>query len=178
VVRLEKNLASVLNQLNYFIKQMALTKITSEETFKFEAVTKYEISKEDLIDLLITAGQGIYYWGEIYVNFRPNKAYKKGFLQLEREGGIIINKNNFHYDSEIFCLDYQCFEVETPDIIATKSIRDFVDTIKLIIETPNIKGSLRNSLVDAIASKDFGILDASNMDYIMQKCIFGSCVYG
>ena len=40
---------------------MTLTKTTPEETFKFEAVTKYEISKEDLINLLITVGQGSSY---------------------------------------------------------------------------------------------------------------------
>ena len=155
---------------------MTLTRTTPEETFKFEAVTKYEISKEDLIDLLITAGQGIYYWGEIYVNFRPNKAYKKGFLQLEREGGIYINTNKFNLDSKIFCLDKgDDTEIE---IIDTKTVKDFINTIKSIIENINTQKQFKSNLIEALSTSDFGLLDASDLDYIMQKCIFGSCVYG
>lgn len=149
------------------------------ETFKFSAVTNYEITNKDLIDLLITAGQGISYWGEVYVNFEPNKPYEQGYLKIEREGGIYINTNNLNYQSGLFCLDYNCFETdEKPEIINTKSIKDFIDTIKLIIENPNTKGSLRNSIIDSLASKEYGYLDAADMDYIMQKTIFGECVYG
>ena len=50
--------------------------------------------------------------------------------------------------------------------------------IKLIIEHPNTKASLKNSIIDSLASKDYGYLDALDMDYIMQKCIFGQLVYG
>ena len=155
---------------------MTLTKTTPEETFKFEAVTKYEISKKDLIDLLITAGQGIYYWGEIYVNFRPNKAYKKGFLKIEREGGIYINTNKLNLDSKIFCLDKgDDTEIE---IIDTKTVEDFINTIKFIIENINTQKQFKSNLIEALSTSDFGLLDASDLDYIMQKCIFGSCVYG
>ena len=160
---------------------MTLTKTTSEETFKFEAVTKYEISKEDLIDLLITTGQGVSYWGQVYVNFEPNKPYEQGYLKIQRQGGIYINTNNLTLESKLFCLDYQCYEIEDKseiEIIKDKTIKDFINTIKLIIESPNIKGSLRNSIIDSLANKEYGYLDAADMDYIMQKCIFGSCVYG
>ena len=158
---------------------MTTTKTKPEETFKFSAITNYEISSEDLIDLLITAGQGISYWGEVYVNFEPNKPYTKGYLKIEREGGIYINTNNLNYHSGLFCLDYNCFEDdEKPEVINTKSIKDFIDTIKNIIEDSKTNTSLRNSIIDSLASKDYGYLDASDMDYIMQKCIFGSCVYG
>ena len=154
------------------------TTTTKAEIFKFSAITNYEISKEDLIDLLITAGQGISYWGQVYVNFEPNKQYEQGYLKIEREGGIYINTNKLDYQSGLFCLDYNCFETdEKPEIINTKSIKDFIDTIKLIIESPNTKGSLKNSIIDSLASKDYGYLDASDMDYIMQKTIFGKCVY-
>jgi len=149
------------------------------ETFKFTASTNYEITNKDLIDLLITAGQGISYWGQVYVNFEPNKPYEQGYLKIEREGGIYINTNNLNYSSGLYCLDYNCFEDdEKPEIINTKSIKDFIDTLKNIIENPNTKGSLRNSIIDSLASKEYGYLDAADMDYIMQKCIFGSCVYG
>ena len=158
---------------------MTTTKTKPEETFKFSAITNYEISSEDLIDLLITAGQGISYWGEVYVNFEPNKPYTKGYLKIEREGGIYINTNKLNYHSGLFCLDYNCFEDdEKPEVINTKSIKDFIDTIKNIIEDSKTNTSLRNSIIDSLASKDYGYLDASDMDYIMQKCIFGSCVYG
>ena len=157
--------------------------ITAPEvtTFKFSAVTNYEINKEDLINLLITAGQGISYWGEVYVNFKPNKPYEQGYLKIEREGGIYININNLNLDSKLFCLDYQCYEIEDKseiEIIKDKTIKDFINTIKLIIENSNTKGSLRNSIIDSLASKEYGYLDAADMDYIMQKTIFGSCVYG
>jgi len=150
-------------------------------TFKFSAVTNYEINKEDLINLLITAGQGISYWGEVYVNFEPNKPYEQGYLKIEREGGIYININNLNLESKLFCLDYQCYEIEDKseiEIIKDKTIKDFINSIKLIIESPNTKGSLKNSIIDSLASKEYGYLDALDMDYIMQKTIFGSCVYG
>ena len=155
--------------------------ITAPEvtTFKFSAVTNYEISKEDLINLLITSGQGISYWGQVYVNFEPNKPYTKGYLKIEREGGIYINTNNLNYSSGLFCLDYNCFETdEKPEIINTKSIKDFIDTFKNCLENPNINSELKTNIMEALSNKDYGCLDAADMDYIMQKCIFGSCVYG
>jgi len=154
------------------------TTTTKAEVFKFSANTNYEISKEDLIDLLITAGQGISYWGEVYVNFEPNKPYTKGYLKIEREGGIYINTNNLDYQSGLFCLDYNCFETdEKPEIINTKSIKDFIDTFKNCLENPNINSELKINIMEALANKDYGNLDASDMDYIMQKTIFGKCVY-
>ena len=59
-----------------------------EKIFSFSAVTNYQIKEENLIDLLITAGQGISYWGQVYVNFEPNKPYEQGFLKIERGGNI------------------------------------------------------------------------------------------
>ena len=76
-----------------------------EKTFSFSATSNYSIKDKDLIDLFITVGQGITYWGEAYINFRPNKAYETGFLKIEREGGLYINTNKFDLDSKIFCLD-------------------------------------------------------------------------
>ena len=152
-----------------------------EKIFSFSATTNYQISEEDLISLLITAGQGISYWGQIYVNFEPNKPYEKGVLKIEREGGIYINVNNLNLDSNLFCLDYQCYEIEDKseiEIHKDKTIKDFINTIKSIIEHPNTKASLKNSIIDSLASKDYGYLDALDMDYIMQKCIFGELVYG
>ena len=64
------------------------------------------------------------------------------------------------------------------EIIDTKTIKDFINTIKSIIEDPNIKGELKTNLIEAWATKDFSLLDAGDCDYIFQKCIFGSCVYG
>ena len=82
------------------------------ETFKFSAVTNYEINKEDLINLLITAGQGCSYWGKILVNFEPNKAYTKGYLQLEQEGCIAINTTDLNIDSKFYVEDMQCYEFD------------------------------------------------------------------
>ena len=147
-----------------------------ENIFSFSCNSNYQIKDKDLIDLFITVGQGITYWGEAYINFRPNKAYEKGFLKIEREGGIFININNFDLDSKIFCIDKgDDSEIE---IIDTKTIRDFINTIKSIIESPNTNGELKSNLIEALATSDFGLLDASDMDYIFQSCIFGSCVYG
>ena len=146
------------------------------KTFSFSASSIYEIKDTDLIDLFITVGQGITYWGEAYINFRPNKAYEKGFLKIEREGGIYINTNKFDLDSIIFCVD-RCDDTEI-EIIDTKTVRDFINTIKSIIEAPNIKGEFKTNLIEALATQDFSLLDAGDCDYIFQKCIFGSCVYG
>ena len=159
------------------IKQLT----TKNKDFTFSCNSIYLIKEKDLIDLLITAGQGISYWGEVYVNFEPNKAYEKGFLKIEREGGMYINTNNLNLESKLFCLDYQCYEIESKEeieIVKDKTIEDFINTIKLIIENPNTRGELKVRIIEALASADFGILDASDLDYIMQKCIFGSCVYG
>ena len=146
------------------------------KTFSFSASSIYEIKDKDLIDLFITVGQGMCYWGEAYINFRPNKAYEKGFLKIEREGGIYINTNKFELDSKIFCVDKgDDSEIE---IIDNKTVRDFINTIKSIIENPNTKGELKSRLIEALATSDYGLLDALDMDYIFQKCIFGSCVYG
>ena len=93
--------------------------------------------------LFITVGQGITYWGEAYINFRPNKAYEKGFLKIEREGGIYINTNKFDLDSIIFCVD-RCDDTEI-EIHDTKTIRDFINTIKSIIENPNTKGEMKSN---------------------------------
>ena len=148
----------------------------TKRTFSFTVKTKYQIKEQDLIDLFITVGQGITYWGEAYINFLPNKVYEKGFLKIEREGGIYININEFNLDSKIFCIDKgDDSEIE---IIDTKTVKDFINTIKSIIESPNTKGELKSNLIEALTTKDFGLLDALDMDYIFQKCIFGSCVYG
>ena len=126
------------------------------KTFSFSASSIYEIKDKDLIDLFITVG--------------------KGFLKIEREGGIYINTNKFDLDSQIFCLDRgDDLEIE---IIDTKTVRDFINTIKSIIESPNTKGELKSNLIEASATQDFSLLDAGDCDYIFQKCIFGSCVYG
>ena len=151
------------------------------ETFKFTAVTNYEINKDDLINLLITAGQGISYWGEVYVNFEPNKPYEKGFLDIEFEGGLYVNKNNLTIESKLFCLDYQCFEIEDKseiEIIKDKTIKDFINSFKHTLENPNIRTDLKSNIIEAFSNKNYGCLDAADMDYIMQKTIFGSCVYG
>ena len=147
-----------------------------ENVFSFSATSNYSIKDKDLIDLFITVGQGITYWGEAYINFRPNKAYEKGFLKIEREGGIYINTNKFNLDSLIFCVD-RCDDTEI-EIIDTKTVRDFINTIKSIIENPNTKGEMKSNLIEALATQDFSLLDAGDCDYIFQKCIFGSCVYG
>ena len=147
-----------------------------ENIFSFSATSNYSIKEKDLIDLFITVGQGITYWGEAYINFRPNKAYEKGFLKIEREGGIYINTNQLDLDSKIFCLDKgDDTEIE---IIDTKTVRDFINTIKSIVESPDTKDQLKSNLIEALTTSDFGLLDALDMDYIFQKCIFGDCVYG
>ena len=65
----------------------------------------------------------------------------------------LTSKNNYPYD---YCL---------PDTIEVKS--------------PPLKPKKQKSnLIEALATSDYGLLDASDMDYIFQKCIFGSCVYG
>jgi len=152
-----------------------------EKTFSFSAVTNYQIKEENLIDLLITAGQGINYWGVVYVNFIPNKAYEEGYIDLEHEGGIFINKNNLSLESKLFCLDYQCYEIESKEeieIIKDKTVKDFIEAFKKTLENPNIRASLRNNIMEAFANENYGNLDAVDMDYIMQKTIFGECVYG
>ena len=147
-----------------------------ENIFSFTCNSNYQIKEKDLIDLFITVGQGITYWGEAYINFRPNKAYEKGFLKIEKEGGIFINTNKFDLDSQIFCLDRgDDSEIE---IIDTKTVRDFINAINSIIENPNVKGEFKSNLIEALATQDFSLLDAGDADYIFQKCIFGSCVYG
>ena len=147
-----------------------------EKTFSFSATSNYSIKDKDLIDLFITVGQGMCYWGEAYINFRPNKVYEKGFLKIEREGGIYINTNKFNLDSQIFCVDRG--DDTDIEIIDTKTVRDFINTIKSIIENPNTKGELKSNLIEALATQDFSLLDAGDADYIFQKCIFGNCVYG
>ena len=73
---------------------MTLSKVTPDaQTFTFEASTKFEIKLSDLTDLLITAGQGCYYWGRVFLNIDPRKPFKKQDLKLEKEGGIVINTN-------------------------------------------------------------------------------------
>ena len=154
---------------------------TKEKTFSFSAVTNYQIKEENLIDLLITAGQGINYWGVVYVNFIPNKSYEQGYLDIEHEGGIFINKNNLSLESKLFCLDYQCYEIESKEeieIIKDKTVKDFIEAFKKTLENPNIRASLRTNIMEAFANENYGNLDAVDMDYIMQKTIFGSCVYG
>jgi len=157
------------------------TTTKTKKTFSFTAKTKYQIKEEDLIDLLITAGQGISYWGQVYVNFEPNKPYEQGYLDIEHEGGIYINKNNLSLESKLFCLDYQCYEIEDKseiEIIKDKTLKDFIEAFKNTLENPNIRASLKTNIMDAFASENFGNLDAVDMDYIMQKTIFEQCVYG
>tara|TARA_R100001509_G_scaffold146452_1_gene103467 strand:- start:824 stop:1330 length:507 start_codon:yes stop_codon:yes gene_type:complete len=147
-----------------------------ENIFSFSATSNYSIKEKDLIDLFITVGQGMCYWGEAYINFRPNEAYEKGFLKIEREGGIYINTNKFDLDSLIYCVDRgDDSEIE---IIDTKTVRDFINSIKSIIENSNVKGQFKANLIEALATQDFSLLDASDCDYIFQSCIFGHCVYG
>ena len=152
------------------------TTTKTKKTYSFSVKTKYQIKDTDLIDLFITIGQGITYWGEAYINFRPNKAYEKGFLKIEREGGIYINTNEFNLDSKIYCVDRG--DDTDIEIIDTKTVRDFINSIKSIIEHPNIKGELKTNLIEALATQDFSLLDAGDADYIFQYTIFGSCVYG
>ena len=152
-----------------------------ENQYTFSCNSIYLIKEKDLIDLLITAGQGINYWGVVYVNFIPNKAYEKGFIDLEHEGGIFINKNNLSLESKLFCLDYQCYEIESKEeieIIKDKTVKDFIEAFKDILENPNIRASLRTNIMEAFANQNYGNLDAVDLDYIMQRTIFGECVYG
>ena len=115
------------------------------------------------------------------VNFEPNKPYEKGFLDIEFEGGLYVNKNNLTIESKLFCLDYQCFEIEDKseiEIIKDKTIKDFINSFKHTLENPNIRTDLKSNIIEAFSNKNYGCLDAADMDYIMQKTIFGSCVYG
>ena len=147
-----------------------------ENVFSFSCNSNYQIKEKDLIDLFITVGQGMCYWGEAYINFKPNKAYEKGFLKIEREGGIYINTNKFDLDSKIFCVDRG--DDTDIEIIDTKTVKDFINAIKSIIENPNVKAAFKTNLIEALATQDFSLLDAGDADYIFQYCIFGSCVYG
>ena len=54
----------------------------------------------------------------------------------------------------------------------------FIEAFKKTLENPNIRASLKNNIMEAFANENYGNLDAVDMDYIMQKTIFGSCVYG
>ena len=157
---------------------MTIQKITPEvETFTFEATTKFEIKLTDLTDLLITAGQGCYFWGRVFVNIDTTKPFKDQDLKLEREGGIIINTNNLSLDSEIY-VEESGDDDDEIRIINDKKVIDFLNTFKTILDNPNIKGEFRTNLTDALINQDYGMLDAEDMDYILQTCIFGSCVYG
>ena len=157
---------------------MTLSKVTPDaQIFTFEATTKFEIKLSDLTDLLITAGQGCYFWGRVFVNIDTTKPFKDQDLKLEREGGIIINTNNLNLDSQIY-VEESGDDDDEIRIINDKKIIDFLNTFKTILDNPNIKGEFRTNLTDALINQDFGMLDAEDMDYILQTCIFGSCVYG
>ena len=157
---------------------MTLSKVTPDaQIFTFEATTKFEIKLSDLTDLLITAGQGCYFWGRVFVNIDTTKPFKDQDLKLEREGGIIINTNNLNLDSQIY-VEESGDDDDEIRIINDKKIIDFLNTFKTILDNPNIKGEFRTNLIDALINQDFGMLDAEDMDYILQTCIFGSCVYG
>ena len=157
---------------------MTLSKVTPDaQTFTFQASTKFEIKLSDLTDLLITAGQGCYFWGRVFVNIDTKKPFKDQDLKLEREGGIIINTNNLSLDSEIY-VEESGDDDDEIRIINDKKVIDFLNTFKTILDNPNIKGEFRTNLTDALINQDYGMLDAEDMDYILQTCIFGSCVYG
>ena len=157
---------------------MTLSKVSPDaQLFTFEATTKFEIKLSDLTDLLITAGQGCYFWGRVFVNIDTLKPFKDQDLKLEREGGIIINTNNLNLDSEIYVEELGDDDDEIR-IINDKKVIDFLNTFKTILDNPNIKGEFRTNLTDALINQDYGMLDAEDMDYILQTCIFGSCVYG
>ena len=112
---------------------MTLSKVAPDaQTFTFEASTKFEIKLSDLTDLLITAGQGCYFWGRVFVNIDTKKAFKDQDLKLEREGGIIINTNNLNLDSQIYVED--CGDDSEVEIIDTKKVIDFLNTCKTVLE--------------------------------------------
>jgi len=173
-----KRLIFIINLLSKQLKKiMTIQKIAPDvQPFTFEATTKFEIKFSDLTDLLITAGQGCSFWGRVFVNIDPRKPFKKQDLKLEREGGIIINTNNLNLDSNIYVED--CGDDTEIEIIDNKKVIDFLNTFKTILDNPNIKGEFRTNLTDALINQDYGMLDAEDMDYILQTCIFGSCVYG
>ena len=85
-------------------------------------------------------------------------------------------KRVFNLDSQIYVED--CGDDTEIEIIDNKKVIDFLNTFKIILNNPNIKGEFRTNLTDALINKDYGMLDAEDMDYILQTCIFGSCVYG
>ena len=156
---------------------MTLSKVAPDaQSFTFEASTKFEIKLLDLTDLLITAGQGCFFWGRVFVNIDTKKPFKDQDLKLEKEGGIVINTNNLNLDSQIYVEDFG--DDTEPEIIDTKKVIDFLNTFKTVLEHPNIKGEYRANLTNALITQDYGLLDAEDMDYILQTCIFGSCVYG
>ena len=156
---------------------MTLSKVTPDvQIITFEASTKFEIKLSDLTDLLITAGQGCHFWGRVFVNIDTTKPFKDQDLKLERDGGIIINTNNLNLDSQIYVED--CGDDTEIEIIDNKKVIDFLNTFKIILDNPNINAEFRTNLTDALINQDYGMLDAEDMDYILQTCIFGSCVYG
>ena len=116
---------------------MTLSKVTPDaQIFTFEATTKFEIKLSDLTDLFITAGQGCYFWGRVFVNIDPRKPFKKQDLKLEKEGGIVINTNNLNLESNIYVED--CGDDSDIEIIDNKKVIDFLNTFKTILENPNI----------------------------------------
>ena len=84
--------------------------------------------------------------------------------------------STLNLESNIYVED--CGDDTDIEIIDNKKVIDFLNTFKTILNNPNIKGEFRTNLTDALINQDYGLLDAEDMDYILQTCIFGSCVYG
>jgi len=75
----------------------------------------------------------------------------------------------------------QCYEfddISEIEVIQDKTVKEFIEAIKKCLENPNYRSDFKSNLIEALTSKDYGMLDALDMDFIFQVFTFGTCVYG
>ena len=127
---------------------------------------------------IFSGAKAVVLFGIIGILFSLQINDSNKYLTLSDKNRFLADPNLVSIKEENYIYVEDCGDDSEIEIIDNKKVIDFLNTFKTILDNPNIKGEFRTNLTDALINQDYGMLDAEDMDYILQTCIFGSCVYG
>jgi|TARA_R100000482_G_scaffold104058_2_gene46793 hypothetical protein len=151
---------------------------TTEQKFTCKINYEFDITLENLRDLFCTMGQGSDYWAtDVIVG---------NILFEEDEEGVTYVKSGQDYGWEGCCMWLNELTLDSPitveDIEEDKhqfKVKDVLTAIENIISgKTNLNRHDCGEIFQAFATNDFGLIDSSIADSILQITTYNTLVYG
>lgn len=121
----------------------------------YTLTAKFEISVQEITDLIETAGYGMNYWCEFGKYDDEAQTYEVR-LDAEAQDGV-------DWETDTKVITYQ----------------EIVDAIqKLISGEVSVGNWIRESLVAEFISKDGGSMDSDGAEVVIQVALFGEIIFG